>query len=257
MTVKSSPRPRSHPGERLAARARRRTASPGTRIPKDTASPARLPRRLSPRKAPTQARARETVDTILEAAVDLLSSRGYARTSTNHIARRAGVSVGSFYQYFPNKDAVLAALMARHLAAVESAVTASLQSLRDPRVPLREGIRSLLESLRDVHEAEPRLSRAVEQVTGQMPVIPEGLAVHKRSHVAAVAEILSTRTDVRRGNHALMAVLLEEITETVSGVLVHGTPGRFGREETLDEAVEALCRYVERAERSETPAYGG
>jgi AcrR family transcriptional regulator len=185
------------------------------------------------------------VETILEAAVDLFSSRGYARTSTNHVARRAGVSVGSLYQYFPNKDAVFTALLARHLAAVESAVTASLPSLRDARVPLREGIRHVLEALRKAHETDPRLARAVEQQAGQMPVVPEGLAGHKRRHAATLAEILSTRSDVRPGNHELMAVLLSEVTETVSGFLVHGAPGRFGREEALEEAVEAISRYVE------------
>ncbi len=200
----------------------------------------------SPRKSPTQDRARDTVEAILEAAVDLFSSRGYARTSTNHIARRAGVSVGSLYQYFPNKDAVLTALLARHLAAVESAISACIPLLRDPAVPLRDGVRRLLELLREVHEADPRLSRAIEQQVGQMPVVPEGLAGYKQNHVATLAEILSTRSDVRTGHHALMAVLLAAVTETVSIILVHAAPDRFGRDEMLDEAVEALCRYVER-----------
>ena len=78
-----------------------------------------------------------------------------------------------------------------------------------------------------------------------MPVVPEGLAGYKRDHVATLAEILSTRPDVRPGNHALMAVLLAAVTETVSVVIVHAAPARFGRDEMLDEAVEALCRYVE------------
>ena len=246
MTDPTPPRPGSRAGRKPSGAARRRTASTGARIRVEDAPRVRLPRRLAPRKSPTQDRARETVEAILEAAVDLFSSRGYARTSTNHIARRAGVSVGSLYQYFPNKDAVLTALLARHLAAVESAIRACIPLLRDPAVPLRDGIRRLLERLREVHEADPRLSRAIEQQAGQMPVVPEGLAGYKRNHVATLAEILSTRPDVRPGNHALMAFLLAAVTETISVVLVHATPGRFGRDETLDEAVEALCRYVER-----------
>ena len=246
MTDPTSPRPRSRVGRRPPGAARRRTVSTGARIREEDAPRVRLPRRLAPRKSPTQDRARETVEAILEAAVDLFSSRGYARTSTNHIARRAGVSVGSLYQYFPNKDAVLTALLARHLVAVESAISACIPLLRDPAVPLRDGIRRLLERLREVHEADPRLTRAIEQQVGQMPVVPEGLAGYKRNHVAMLAEILSNRPDVRPGNHPLMAALLAAVTETVSITLVHATPGRFGRDETLDEAVEALCRYVER-----------
>jgi AcrR family transcriptional regulator len=239
----SSPRSRRRPGRRAAAR--RATPATDTRIPELAEARVRLPRRLAPRKSPTQARAQETVEAILEGAVQLFSTRGYARTSTNEIARRAGVSVGSLYQYFPNKDALLMTLLARHLEAVGAAVAESMPVLDDPRVPLREGIRQLLERLRDLHESDPRLARAVEQQAGHMPLVPEGLAEHKRAHLETVAAILRRRPDVRAGNHDLMALLLTEVTEAVSGFLVHGLPGRFGRDEALAEAVEAVCRYVE------------
>lgn len=239
-------RPRPAP-PRPPRKARERSSAPGpaaasaARIP-----PLRLPRRLAPRKSPAQARARETVEAILEAAVDLFSSKGYARTSTNHLAARAGVSVGSLYQYFPNKDAILTALLARHLEAVHDAVSAALPILADPAVPLRAGIHRLLAGLRAVHDDDPRLARAVEQHAGQMPSVPAGLTAHRHGTVERVAEILEGRPDVRRGNHALMAALLGEVTEAVSGFLVHGPREEFGREELLDEAIEALARYVER-----------
>src|ERR1700727_158166 len=73
-------------------------------------------RRLTPRKAAKQARAQATVDAIVEAAAQVFESLGYAAATTNRIAERAGVSIGSLYQYFPNKDAILVALARRHLA---------------------------------------------------------------------------------------------------------------------------------------------
>ncbi|HPA52137.1 MAG TPA: helix-turn-helix domain-containing protein [Thermoanaerobaculia bacterium] len=240
-------RPRPAPGKRpREARGRSTAAGPAAAADPARISPFRLPRRLAPRKRPAQARARETVEAILEAAVELFSSRGYARTSTNHLAARAGVSVGSLYQYFPNKDAILTALLARHLEAVHDAVAASLPVLADPAVPVRAGVRGLLERLRAVHEADPRLARAVEQQAGQMPSVPAGLAAHRHGTVERIAGILGSRPDVRSGNHALMAALLGEVTEAVSGFLVHGPREAFGREELLDEAVEAVARYVER-----------
>ena len=65
---------------------------------------------LRPRKQPQQSRSRATVEFLLEAAAQVFGERGYLATTTNGIAERAGVSVGSLYQYFPSKDAILLAL---------------------------------------------------------------------------------------------------------------------------------------------------
>lgn len=240
-------RPRPAP-QRPPRKARGRSAAAGPAVVAGTARipPLRLPRRLAPRKSPAQARARETVEAILEAAVELFSTKGYARTSTNHLAVRAGVSVGSLYQYFPNKDAILTALLARHLEAVHDAASAALPILADPAVSLRDGIRRLLVALRSVHDDDPGLARAVEQQAGQMPSMPAGLDAHRHGTVERIAAILGGRPDVRPGNHALMAALLGEVTEAVSRFLVHGPREEFGREELLGEAIEALARYLER-----------
>ncbi len=73
----------------------------------------KVPKRLEARKEPTQSRSTATVDALLEAAAQLLVAQGYEALNTNEIAERAGVAVGSLYQYFPNKDAILAALCRR------------------------------------------------------------------------------------------------------------------------------------------------
>lgn len=66
--------------------------------------------KLSPRKEAKQKRSRETVRAILEAATHILNTNGAAGLTTNHIARKAGVSIGSVYQYFPNKDSITSRL---------------------------------------------------------------------------------------------------------------------------------------------------
>ncbi|WP_051228898.1 TetR/AcrR family transcriptional regulator [Paludibacterium yongneupense] len=73
----------------------------------------RQPDSLKPRKKPVQARSADTVEIILEAAARILELEGFASYNTNAIASRAGISIGSYYQYFPNKDAVTAALIKR------------------------------------------------------------------------------------------------------------------------------------------------
>jgi len=81
---------------------------------------------LRPRKTPRQARAGETVTAIVEAAAQVLEAGGVAGFNTNAVAARAGVSIGSLYQYFPNKDALTVALMARESARFREDMAAAL-----------------------------------------------------------------------------------------------------------------------------------
>lgn len=77
---------------------------------------------LEPRKSPVQARSAASVDAILEATIQVLLSVGKERLTTTRVALRAGVSVGTLYQYFPNKSALLQAVLKRHLNAVTDAI---------------------------------------------------------------------------------------------------------------------------------------
>ena len=80
-------------------------------------APAQVPD-LAPRKLPSQRRSRETFEALVEACAGLLAERGYARTTTNHVAERAGVNIASLYEYFPGKDAIVAQVAERLVARV-------------------------------------------------------------------------------------------------------------------------------------------
>jgi len=82
----------------------------------------------SPRRRPRQARAQATVDAIVKATARVLVDEGYDRASTNRVALAAGVSIGSLYQYFPSKEALVAALVEDHIAKMQSALSQSLSS---------------------------------------------------------------------------------------------------------------------------------
>src|SRR4030088_2670530 len=77
---------------------------------------------LEPRKSPVQARSAASVDAILEATIQVLLAAGKERLTTTKVAARAGVAVGTLYQYFPNKSALLQAALKRHLDEVTEAV---------------------------------------------------------------------------------------------------------------------------------------
>src|ERR1700744_5422212 len=65
---------------------------------------------IKPRKTPQQARSRQTREDILEATAHLLNRKPFGEVSTNHIAKKTGISIGTLYKYYPNKDAILADL---------------------------------------------------------------------------------------------------------------------------------------------------
>jgi AcrR family transcriptional regulator len=114
---------------------------------------------LTPRKHPRQQRSRETVGVILEAAAQLFNRHGYRETTTNKIAERAGVSIGSLYQYFPNKDALLVALAEHYLTEAGRQVAAVFARAAEHRPGLYELLTELVRCVADLHTDRPDLHR--------------------------------------------------------------------------------------------------
>lgn len=107
----------------------------------------RADRPLGPRKRPVQARSKVTVDFLLEAAAQVFHREGFGAT-TNRIAKQAGLSIGTLYEYFPNKHALLTALAERHVALAEHEVRAALARNVSTAQLLSELQRAILESHR-------------------------------------------------------------------------------------------------------------
>jgi AcrR family transcriptional regulator len=116
--------------------------------------------RLKARKQPRQSRSQETVAVILEAAARVLEERGLGGYNTNAVAARGGVSVGSIYQYFPNKDALTLALIARFdhelIEKVQVAVADSGAG------SLRHSLKLLIRALIEAHAGRASLNRILE-----------------------------------------------------------------------------------------------
>ncbi|MEC6408674.1 TetR/AcrR family transcriptional regulator [Achromobacter xylosoxidans] len=114
-----------------------------------------------PRKSPRQQRSQQTVDTILQATARVLAEYGYAGTNTNLIAETAGVSVGSLYQYFPNKNALIAALHDRHDKQMLALIDEVLDG--NPAATLRERVAAIVAASLRAHLLEPALHRVLER----------------------------------------------------------------------------------------------
>jgi AcrR family transcriptional regulator len=115
---------------------------------------------LRPRKSPSQTRSRVTVDVILEATARILGEHGYAGTNTNRIAEVAGVSIGSIYQYFPNKEALVAALRDRHSRDMHVLFQRVIG--RRAGGSLLDGIAALVSALMQAHRADIALHVILE-----------------------------------------------------------------------------------------------
>ncbi|MCP3707743.1 TetR/AcrR family transcriptional regulator [Paraburkholderia sp. CNPSo 3274] len=109
------------------------------------------------RKAPKQARSRATIDAILDAAAHILGERGWSAFTTNAVAEAAGVSIGSLYQYFPDKLALIDAVRRRHF----DDVLAVLQAAANPQIPRTRRIAALVDGMIAVHSRHPAAHRVL------------------------------------------------------------------------------------------------
>ncbi|WP_245677619.1 TetR/AcrR family transcriptional regulator [Nocardia acidivorans] len=176
----------------------------------------------TPRKSPRQERSRAMVGRIVDAGERVLIAHGYDGASTNRIAEAAGISPGSLYQYFPNKDAVVAAVIERYTGAVAERVRARVLAnmTRAPEVAVPETISELLEALgthrellRAVVEQTPRLSSgatvlAFEQQIGELARL--GLSMRARDVPADVDFDAAAWMLVRAVEHLTIRYLLDD-----------------------------------------------
>jgi AcrR family transcriptional regulator len=112
-----------------------------------------------PKKSPRQARSAATFDAIVEAGARILRDGGYEALTTNRVAETAGVSVGSLYQYFPNKEAILVEMVRRHLADLESGI-AQIAARADD-LTLEELVAALIEDNARAHLVDPALHKVL------------------------------------------------------------------------------------------------
>jgi len=200
----------------------------------------RRPRsRVSPRKQPRQQRSRETVRAILEAAARIFEERGAGAATTDAIALRAGVSVGSLYQYFPSKEALLATLSACHLLAARAALEPALARF-DAGDPAGAAIPALAAALMRAHQERPRLQRLL---FADAPIGSEqarALAALHRECCARIARWLAARPEVRVADPELAArVGFDAVTALAHGAALDA---RLGTLEQREREMALLLR---------------
>jgi AcrR family transcriptional regulator len=204
---------------------------------------------LTPRKKPLQRRAQETVEVILEAAAQVFSEAGYDEGTTNRIAERAGVSIGSLYQYFPNKNALLVALVEREVESGISRMESWLAEARLAEAQAAQGdLRSLLCSfvtaLVELHRAKPELHRLLFEEASHPPELHDCVLRLEGTLAHGWQEILTGHPESGVSDPDTAAHFLVQTAEALTHRFVqhgiHDLPGP----EFEAELVSLLQRYL-------------
>jgi AcrR family transcriptional regulator len=196
------------------------------------------------RRQPRQARAVETRATIIEAAARVLSRRGYAGATTNHIAERAGVSIGTLYEYFRNKDQLVTAVVDAHLAVGE-ALLAERTAALDLGAPLPDVVAALVGGMIELHAADPRLHRVL---TAEVPHVRANVAraeALEERMIGVLTAALAQRADVTVRDPALAARVCVHTVEALTHRWVVDARGAPATQATLsDELVRLVVAYL-------------
>jgi AcrR family transcriptional regulator len=137
---------------------------------------------LKPRKLPIQVRSKHTIDIIFEATIQVLLVLGVSKLTTTKVADRAGVSVGTLYQYFPNKQALLSALLERHLLAVVEEVEKVSVQVQGEKLDLVA--KKLVDAYLNIKLKQPEVSVALYSVALALEASSIVSAVTKRTQIA-------------------------------------------------------------------------
>ncbi|CAL9606914.1 TetR/AcrR family transcriptional regulator [Streptomyces sp. enrichment culture] len=206
------------------------------------------PTGLQPRKRPRQVRAELTRQRILTAAAHVFAEYGYAAGTTNRIAERARVSIGSLYQYYPNKDAILLELMTRHLTA--GIVAHRKRRDAEPSGTLEQALRAQVRAVIDNHRDDPNLLRVMFEHAPRSPELFRKIAQFEREHIAYAQQLLAEHPEVRVQDTYVAARLVVSTAELVIHKVM-AEPDPLDVERLENEMVAMLLSYLTAPPRAE------
>ena len=205
------------------------------------------PRRASElrsRRSPLQARSRATVNAILAAAAQVFARHGYAAGTTNRIAEHAGVSIGSLYEYFPNKDALLVAILEAHVQEGEATVEKAMAELRTANGDLRWAVGRLVAAIVELHTRDPELHRVLFEETPTPRRVRRVLAESEDRVTAMVACQLKGHRQFARRDPTLAARIVVQTVEALAHNLILRDVRTADVRTRVDEIVALVVAYL-------------
>jgi AcrR family transcriptional regulator len=198
-------------------------------------------RRVADRRQPKQRRARQTVEAVLDAVVKILKREGLKAVTTNRVAEVAGVSIGSVYQYFPDKRAIFVALHERHIEQIDRMVESKL--FEHAASSLDDLIRAMIEAMIDAHVPDPEL---YELLMTEVPHRAEGTRDFTLRLQGAFRLAISSRAHELKPQRDLDKIVF--IVTHMIDSLAHGAvlrrPPRLSLAAAKEETVRAILAYL-------------
>jgi AcrR family transcriptional regulator len=200
-------------------------------------------RKPSTRRVPTQERAQVTVEAVLDAAIKLLKRGGVSAITTNRIAETAGVSIGSVYQYFPDKRAIFIALHERHIVQVDSMIRRCMTD--GDGATLEEFIALLIDGMIDLHRPDPELSELLQAGVPHRAAGTPALSVRL---YGPVRKALASRSKElgRANNLDMQAFFLSNMIEAFGHAIVLRRPAGLSLARAKAETLRAILAYLQR-----------
>lgn len=193
------------------------------------------------RRRPTQRRALQTVDAILQGVIRVLKREGLDAITTNRIAEVAGVSIGSVYQYFPDKRAIFVALHQRHVEEMDRLVETTL--VEYAASPLEDLVRAMVEAVVEAHAVDPELHELLMTQVPHKADGTQGFAV--RLHGAFRLAIASKRQDLKkRRDLDKIVFVVTNMVDALSHAAALQRPADLSRADAKEEIVRAVMAYL-------------
>jgi AcrR family transcriptional regulator len=199
----------------------------------------------SGRRKPRQRRARQTVEAILDAVVRILKREGFDAITTNHIAEVAGVSIGSLYQYFPDKSAIFVALHGRHLEEIDRVIQTTL--VEHASSSLEDLLRAMVDAMINAHVRDPEL---FELLATEVPHRADGtrhfaVRLHGAFRLAIASRSQELQHGMKRGRDLdkTAFVVTHMFDSLAHGALFRRPPG-LSLAEAKAETVRAMLAYL-------------
>lgn len=198
---------------------------------------------VNPRKQPIQERSKFTVEAIFEAAIQIFTENGYTGSTTDLIAERAGVSIGTLYQYFPNKKAILIGIWDRNMQTADKGRDLFINAIKWEGGLNPEKMKSIVTACLDIHKDCVKPHLFFEEIP-QPDFIQERLKEKESIVIALYTAILDHSANIRIPDNRTGARMIYEVMERLTHRYLLHFQNEMSEDEFISETADMISRYL-------------